>query len=241
MLVTMIKQPCPLSKKSAPLNRKNDPRGRSISKLGYLHKQKPHPNGWGFLYLSALSGFDISDIHRHGKDCIEDQVQGPGDRKAEHDGVKLAAFRIYHRHPKHTEAQIEKDIRQAGQHGIAEGFQRAGQHAADGIEEHELDHIKEPDHAVGNGLGSPPTHDDADPKIAGQISKESKAAGDHCAISQAEPQGFSHTVHFFRADILPNEGHGGASKTGDKGMDKILHRNGCRMPGNGLRAIGIDG
>jgi hypothetical protein len=89
-----------------------------ISLCKYIRRAK----GVTCLDLPADTCAYISSVHNSGEDQVEQEIQDPGDRIANHDGAELRLKGINKLHPDHTKTEIEYNVRDAGQHGVPKGL-----------------------------------------------------------------------------------------------------------------------
>lgn len=192
------------------------------------------------LYLFADTFFYVACEHDGGKNYVKQEIQCPGNRVAKHDCAEFLAKGVNELHPKHTEAQVDGDVCNACQHGIAKGLHRTYQHCADGIEENKQHNIEQAEHSVIDGHSRGHTDNETQPKSAGQVGENTQRSGDHGAVHQAEPKCLFHPLRIVSAYILTHKSHTGASESCAEGIGKGFHGDGSGVTGDRIGTVGID-
>lgn len=109
------------------------------------------PRAARFLLYFFVDSFVISTVQNSNEDCVESGIERPRYHKACHNGFKGLKTRIKQLHPKHTEAEGEKDGADATKKGIAVCLQCVQKHVVDQADKGKLRDDKQADHAVIDG------------------------------------------------------------------------------------------
>ena len=174
------------------------------------------------------------------KDDIQQHIQGPGYREAQHNVVKGLIQRINEPHPDHAQTKCEENVGYAGEHRIAKCLKGVGNDYVDGVDEGKQRNVKHSAHTVVDGFRCIGSHHQPQKEPTAQTHKQSDGAGNGDVESQKGPEALNDAFLILRAQVLSDKGSGCDSESTGKGACDIVKRGCCGVSGNRLNTVRVD-